>query len=99
MSQQKYKMIAISDFTGGIAHQFNNNLSVVRGFLSLLPEKNIHDEESLLWVKHVEVASEKCIKLTHKLLTYSRYKGISESESAIVVSDYIMKIKKTCFIW
>ena len=91
-SQQKYKMLAISNMTGGIAHEFNNNLSVIRGFLSLLAEKN-NDNESKDWIQHIENAAEKTIELTAKLLTYSRYNGIRERVSSTIISDEINKLK------
>lgn len=91
-SQQKYKMEAISNLTGGIAHEFNNNLSVTRGFLCLLSEKN-NDENVTSWIKHIEAATEKSINLTRKLLTYSRYGGIRERVSNIVISKEINRIK------
>ena len=92
-SQQKYKMAAISNLTGGIAHEFNNNLSVIRGFLSLLSEKIKSDNESKSWLKHAEAATEKSIELTQKLLTYSRYKGIRERVSNIHVNEHIIAME------
>jgi len=91
--QNKSKMLAISELTGGIGHEFNNSLSVVRGYLSLLSDKNVNDAESLEWIENAEMASEKCIKLTRKLLTYSRYKGMSHPVSNIIISDYIAELK------
>ena len=89
---QKNKMMAISTLTGGIAHEFNNNLSVVRGFLNLLADKNENSKESLEWIRHAEAASEKCISLTHKLLVFSRYNGIAERLSGINVNHVISSI-------
>ena len=95
-SQQKHKMLAISNMTGGIAHEFNNNLSVIRGFSSLLAEKN-NDKESKSWIRHIENATEKSIQLTTKLLTYSRYNGIRERVSSTVISDEINKLKNNLY--
>ena len=89
---QKNKMMAISTLTGGIAHEFNNNLSVVRGFLNLLSEKHKNNKESLEWIQHAEKASEKCINLTHKLLVFSRYKGINERISGININDVLFSL-------
>ena len=91
-SQQKHKMLAISNLTGGVAHEFNNNLSVTRGFLSLLAEKN-NDKDSKSWLQHIENATEKSIGLTSKLLTYSQYSGIRERTSSAIISDEINKLK------
>ena len=95
-SQQKHKMLAISNLTGGIAHEFNNNLSVTRGFLNLLAEKNI-DNESKNWIQHIENATEKSIELTNKLLTYSQYSGVRERVSSTIISDEINKLKPDLF--
>ena len=89
---QKNKMMAISTLTGGIAHEFNNNLSVVRGFLSLLSDKHKDNKESLEWIQYTEKASEKCIDLTHKLLVFSRYKGINERISGININDVLFSL-------
>ena len=91
-SQQKHKILAISNLTGGIAHEFNNNLSVTRGFLSLLSEKNL-DKESKSWIQHIESATEKSIGLTSKLLTFSQYSGVRERVSGTIISDEIKKLK------
>ncbi len=88
-SQQQHKMIAVSNLTGGLAHEFNNNLSVVRGFLSLLEERFKFDIDAKNWIDLAEKATEKSIQLTHKLLTYSRYKGIRERAGAVNVADCI----------
>lgn len=93
-SQQKHKMVAVSNLTGGIAHEFNNNLSVIRGFLNLLSDKVENDSESKAWISYAEKATEKSIELMYKLLTYSRYKGIRERVSNLVINEYIVKIKK-----
>ena len=92
-SQQKHKMTALSNLTGGLAHEFNNNLSVIRGFLSLLSERLENDSESKSCIEHIAIATEKSIRLTHKLLTYSRYKGIRERVSTILINETIVNMK------
>ncbi len=92
-SQQQHKMIAVSNLTGGLAHEFNNNLSVVRGFLNLLQERCKDDNEANSWIQHAEKATEKSIHLTHKLLTYSRYKGIRERAGVIDANECINELQ------
>lgn len=93
-SQQKHKMVAMSNLTGGIAHEFNNNLSVVRGFLNLLSDKTENNSESKAWIQHAEKATEKSIDLINKLMTYSQYKGVRERVSNILINEHIIKIQK-----
>lgn len=92
-SQQKHKMIALSNLTGGLAHEFNNNLSITRGFLSLLSDRLENDSESKSWIEHIATSTEKSIGLTRKLLTYSRYKGIRERVSSILINEKIINMK------
>lgn len=84
------KAKAISNLTGGIAHEFNNNLSVVRGFLSLL--STAEDKDSVKWIKYASDASEKCIELTKSLLIYSRYKGVSERICGVNINECINEL-------
>ncbi|MBW1801977.1 MAG: response regulator [Deltaproteobacteria bacterium] len=70
--QQAQKMEAISTLAGGIAHEFNNNLSVIVANLDLLemdfPDKNHLDRH----LKQMKSASNRMSHLTSHLLAYAR---------------------------
>ena len=70
--RQVQKMEAIGQLTGGVAHDFNNRLTVMMGNLELLEDKLAGDEKSLKLVKAARRAAEGGAKLTRQLLTFSR---------------------------
>lgn len=67
---QMQKMEAIGQLAGGIAHEFNNLLTTIKGFTELLMLKfhGLGREE----LKHIERAAERGAALSRQLLTFSR---------------------------
>ncbi|HEX7502333.1 MAG TPA: PAS domain S-box protein [Acidobacteriota bacterium] len=74
--RQAQKMEAVGILAGGVAHDFNNILSTIVGYGSLLQMKL--KEESLLkgYVERILSASERAANLTSSLLTFSRKQEI-----------------------
>ena len=66
------KMEAIGKLTGGVAHDFNNRLTVMLGNLELLEDRVADNERALKLVKGARRAAEGGAKLTRQLLTFSR---------------------------
>jgi two-component system cell cycle sensor histidine kinase/response regulator CckA len=66
------KMEAIGTLAGGVAHDFNNILSAIVGYASLLQMKMPPDSPLLSSVEHILNASEKAAGLTQSLLAFSR---------------------------
>lgn len=65
------KMEAVGQLAGGVAHDFNNILSAIVGYASLLHMKitdSVHKEN----IEEILNASEKAAKLTRSLLAFSR---------------------------
>jgi PAS domain S-box-containing protein len=72
---QVQKLDAIGQLAGGIAHNFNNLLTVIDGFAALLQGDLKRDPdfvEQALW--EIRGASARAVALTAKLLTFSRTK-------------------------
>ncbi len=67
------KMEAVGEFAGGVAHDFNNCLTSIAGWLQLtkeeLPEDHAAQENLVLALNSVEHAT----SVVHQLLTYSRH--------------------------
>jgi two-component system, cell cycle sensor histidine kinase and response regulator CckA len=71
--QQAQKMEAVGRLAGGVAHDFNNILSVIRGF-SDLARKHLDSGQTRMddWLRHVSRATEQGTALTRQLLAISR---------------------------
>jgi PAS domain S-box-containing protein len=71
--QQAQKMEAVGRLAGGVAHDFNNILSVIRGF-SDLARKHLDKRQTKMddWLRQVSRATEQGTALTRQLLAISR---------------------------
>jgi hypothetical protein len=69
--------IGVSEFAGGIAHHFNNILTVVIGYGTLLQMKMESDNPLKVYVERILASSEKAAGLTKKLLVFSGHQRIS----------------------
>jgi len=73
--QRSQKMDAIGKLTGGVAHDYNNMLSVILGYAELLKESLVDQPELANYAHEIYHASERGAKLTKKLLSFSRHKS------------------------
>ena len=70
--RQSQKMEAIGTLAGGVAHDFNNILTVIMGLGSILQDK-LKDSTGLgQYADDILVAADKAAMLTHSLLAFSR---------------------------
>ena len=70
------KMEALGKLTGGIAHDYNNMLSVITGYAEVL-EEDLKDQPKLSkYAYQIRRAGERSAKLTQKLLASSKKKPI-----------------------
>jgi signal transduction histidine kinase len=87
--EQAQKMAAVASLAGGIAHQFNNALTVITGGLDLLAANGSHqsmDEH----VQPMKSAADRMARLTRQLLAYAR--GGKYNTKAIFLSDLVGEI-------
>lgn len=88
--RRSQKMDALGKLTGGIAHDYNNSLNVVLGFLQLLEleyqDKDLPDTNEYL--NEIRHAAERGAKLTRKLLAFSRNKS---SDTATLDLNELLK--------
>jgi PAS domain S-box-containing protein len=74
---QSQKMEAIGTLAGGVAHDFNNILTAIMGFGSLLLMDMQEDDPKKVFVDQILISSEKAADLTHSLLAFSRKQQIA----------------------
>jgi DNA-binding NtrC family response regulator len=70
--RQSQKMEAIGSLAGGVAHDFNNILSIIMGNAELAKEAMEDDHEAQDKLSKVEIASTRAKELINQLLTFSR---------------------------
>ena len=90
--RQSQKMEAIGQLAGGVAHDFNNILTVIYGYCSLMQmnmEKNSPYRSS---VDQVLVAAERAANLTRSLLAFSRKQTMSPK--TVNLNDLILNVGK-----
>ena len=70
--RQAMKMDAVGQLAGGVAHDYNNMLTVIIGSAELLKRYTTHDPQSMKLVSAIIDAATRSADLTHQLLTFSR---------------------------
>ena len=73
--RRSQKMDALGKLTGGIAHDYNNMLGVILGYSELLHSQLSEEDDLLEYVNEITRAGERGVKLTKKLLSFSRNKA------------------------
>lgn len=74
--RQMQKMEAIGRLAGGVAHDFNNILTVIQGYSQLLLSSDGLPEEPLDHVRQISQATDRASQLTQQLLAFSRKRDI-----------------------
>lgn len=71
--RQAQKMEAVGRLAAGVAHDFNNMLTVILGYSSMMQNGSPRlDEKRASYLRQVEQAAERATALTRQLLAYSR---------------------------
>jgi PAS domain S-box-containing protein len=87
---QSRKMEAIGTLAGGVAHDFNNILSAIMGYTSLLQMKTGKNEPFYSYLKQIFLSTEKAANLTQSLLAFSRKQFIKPQ--ALDLNEAISKV-------
>lgn len=76
IARQAQKQESIGQLTGGVAHDFNNMLAVIRGNLEMLHEdllaEEVADDERIEFIESAITAAERGGDLTKKMLSFAR---------------------------
>jgi signal transduction histidine kinase/CheY-like chemotaxis protein len=66
------RMEAVGQLAGGVAHDFNNLITVVNGFSDLLLERSAGDSTTQRYAAQIRQAGDRAAALTRQLLVFSR---------------------------
>ena len=69
---QAQKMEAVGQLAGGLAHDFNNLISVITGYCGFLSKDLEGDDARMADIKEIQSAAESAASLTRQLLAFSR---------------------------
>lgn len=70
--RKSQRVEAFGQLTGGVAHDFNNMLSVVIGYSQILMEEAGDNSEQLACLREIEKAALRASSLTNQLLAFSK---------------------------
>lgn len=78
--RQSQKMEAFGQLAAGVAHDFNNILTVIQGNLSLLRLPALSETERQTAMRYASEAGERAANLTRQLLLFSRHQRLSPKD-------------------
>jgi PAS domain S-box-containing protein len=86
------KMDAIGQLTGGVAHDFNNILTVITGTIGILEEAVAEQPELVAITKLIDEAAERGASLTKHLLAFARKQPLQPLE--VDVNSLVLEAAK-----
>jgi len=94
--QQAQKLEAIGRLAGGLAHDFNNILTVIMGYSSILSEKSAANEPIDTEIEGIKRITQKASILTRQLLAFSRNQVLKPEtvDINVLVSDVEKMLKR-----
>ena len=90
--RQSQKMDAVGQLTGGVAHDFNNILTVITGTIGILSDAVANDPQMSAIARMIDDAAERGASLTKHLLAFARRQPLQPRE--IDVNPLIIETAK-----
>lgn len=90
--RQSQKMEAVGCLAGGVAHDFNNILTAIIGYVELLRLKFDYDDPRQKDLQEIQTAAERAASLTSQLLAFSRKQIFSPK--VLNLNNLVMNLDK-----
>ncbi|HAU37787.1 MAG TPA: hypothetical protein DCX07_08735 [Phycisphaerales bacterium] len=94
---QAQKMEAIGQLAGGIAHDFRNQLTVIKGYAEMLLRRGLVGEEGQQYIEEILKAANRSAAVSADLLSFSRKQTLRPNvvDPNDVMSDTVKVLLKT----
>ncbi len=92
------KIEAIGHLAGGVAHNFNNMLTVIENYTQILLQQIEPEHDFYTPLKGIEKAADRCATLTNQLLAFGRKQFLVTKDIDLnkLISDLSPKIRRLC---
>ena len=94
--RQAQKMEALGQLAGGVAHDFNNILTIISGFAAFLGRSIPSDSPAYPDLLGIEQATDRATQLTQQLLAFARHQTprIEVLDLAVVVNEVAAMLRR-----
>ncbi len=92
---QSQKMESIGTLAGGVAHDFNNIITAIIGFASVINRRMDDNDPSKQFIEQIQTAAENAASLTSRLLTFSRKQQINPVAARL--NEIITNVEKLLY--
>ncbi|MFN7138804.1 MAG: two-component regulator propeller domain-containing protein [Limisphaerales bacterium] len=72
MVLRQERLAAVGQLSAGVAHEFNNILTIIKGHAALLQEESKLEGEDLQSIEQIATSAERAANLTRQMLAFSR---------------------------
>jgi PAS domain S-box-containing protein len=91
------KLDAVGHLTGGLAHDLNNVLAIIRGYTELLREELGPDSPAIDDLAHIQQAVDRAASVTRKVLAFSRRQPaqVTVLDLNVLVGDLLPMLRQS----
>ncbi len=95
--RQQQKMNAVGELAGGVAHDFNNILTAILGYVALCMNSVKEDDKLYGYLNEVVKAGDRATKLVRQILTFSRQEEqeFQPMELQAIIEDSLSMVETT----
>ncbi|MGE4559265.1 MAG: PAS domain S-box protein [Desulfobulbus sp.] len=111
--RQAQKIEAVGRLAGGVAHDFNNQLSVILGYADLMQQSDLSEEKRRSYTNQIIRAASQSRDITRQLLAFSRrevispqildlnllVKGIKKGLGRLIREDILFEVHTAPGLW